>query len=183
MAAGRTLVVPNRTALLAALTLRMKPMLSPFAIKLTKVSRERGMRLCDGCSNTGEPWHDFHVIWWKSDAPNEQSQRVCEFVRRAGFETVQLTHAFEGQRFEIIDCRQAGSRSPVKGTVDPRHVTSTSACPPAASRAHLRSAGHDPHIGGSPCDCSKSSAIRTYLNCGACGLRATPNVTRVARIK
>ena len=34
-------------------------------------------------------------------------RNICEIIRKAGVDTVQLTHAFQSQRFEIIDCRQA----------------------------------------------------------------------------
>ena len=186
---GRSLVVPNRSALLVELAARLAPTPLPFAMKRVKMTPERGMRLCEGCSDVGEAWHDFHVVWWSAAlaprppaapaAMDEQQARLCEMVRRVGFDTVQLTHAFDAQRFEIIDCRQM--RPKKDGAADlasPSSASaSTAAYPPAASRMHLWNAsvllgGRGP-ADGSTCKC----VHRPFLNCGGCARAA--NVTRL----
>lgn len=154
---GRSLAVQNRSELLGRLVAHFRSDALPLAIKHVRVTPERGLRLCDGCdASTKETWRDFDVLWWASPAePNFEGPRVCELVRRAGFDTVQLTRAFDGQRHEMIDCRRATGTPPV---IDP--TATAAACPPIGSRIHLRSGGGD-----APCRCDPT---RSFLNCGDC---------------
>ena len=149
LSVGRTLSVPNRSVLLA--TLRERG--AAFTEKTVHVSRERGLRLCDGCSDrTGELYRDFGVLWWSDESSpsgtTQRTQRICEIIRKAGVDTVQLTHAFQSQRFEIIDCRQAHLPS------DAEKGDFNGACP--AGSNHLT------NYAGAPCNCS--SSLR-FLNC------------------
>ena len=151
---GRSLVVRNRTELLGRLAARIAPRPLPLATKRVRVPSERGLKLCDGCSvNAEETWRDFDVLWWSSaQPPTGQGPRVCELVRHAGYDTVQLTRAFDGQRHEIIDCRRA------RTTAAPEPA---SGCPPSSSRIFLRRGSR----ADEPCECDEA---RPFLNCGRC---------------
>lgn len=185
---GRSLVVTNRSALLEELSRRAGGAALPLFLKRVEVPRELGLRLCDGC--TPEPWLGFDVVWarkTRSDGRRGTAEGMvlCDPVRAAGFDTVQLVAAFGGQRFEIIDCR-VGIR--LVHRTDPQQSKSllhrehaiaappaaswTSACTPPATSAQLLRPG----AGGSwqACNCSRSIA---FLNCGLC---ATP--TAVQRV-
>ena len=165
LAAGRTLTVSNRSALVAELAVRLAPEPLPLEVKVVKVPHDRGMRLCDGCTDVGEDWRDFHVLWWTSGEKQKPMCRVCDLARRAGIDTIQLTRAFGGLRSEIIDCRQNARAGMVTGT------PFNSGCPPAASRAHIRSAAmllqDGPKHEGCLCTADFSSRT-TFLNCGSC---------------
>ena len=168
LSVGRTLAVANRSALLGELTARLntekKPSSSPLplAMKHVRVTHERGLRLCDGCSaSTGETYRDFAVIWWRPPPPQHQPQqqqqqrqseelRVCDLVRRAGFDTIQLTRAFGGQRFEVIDCRERGGPA-IAGA----RAEANGACAPRGSPLTLAS--------GAACACNPTLS---FLNCG-----------------
>ena len=165
LSVGRSLIVPNRSALVARLAERLSPGSLPFVTKRVRVPHERGIRRCDGCNpSTNEAWYDFDVLWWASQASN--GPRLCDVVRRVGFDTVQLTAAFDATRFEIIDCRH---------TITSKQTNATNAaCPPAGSSAHLRGGRR----GASVCGCSD---VRSFLNCGSCALPA-PRVLRTAQL-
>ncbi len=160
---GHSLVVSNRSVLLSQLTRRLSLTRLPFTVKHMHVSRDRAMRLCDGCSPTDEQWVEYDVIWPTNSDGNRSAERLCPLVRRAGFDTVQLRAAFGAQRFEIIDCRPP-STQPWETVM--ASMSGTTACPP---RRHYG-------IAGQPCSCVNS---RSFLNCGECARPAT--VTRVAQ--
>jgi hypothetical protein len=193
---GRTLAIPNRSELLSALAQRVPDSSPPFTMKRVEVTPEVGLRHCDGC--TAETWLDFSVIWprqargrARKTAPTTGGAGLvlCDSVRAAGFETVQLFAAFEGQRFEIMDCRgtrEQGSPGPPQGASDlldappsrrrPSPTTSsqwTQACPPAAHASLFRAGPRGQwHL----CNCSLA---RPFLNCGECA--APTAVTRLAQ--
>lgn len=187
---GRTLAIPNRSALLGQLARLLPAHPSPFSMKRVEVAREHGLRLCDGCSM--DSWLAFDVVWAaqpsvETGLPSAAQPLLCDSVRLAGYETVQLYAAFGGQRFEIIDCRlQAGA------TITGRRVADTveaalarthgerppsawvSACAPPETSAHVSAGGAAP--GARPCACLASLP---FLNCGQCARAAA--VWRVAQ--
>lgn len=161
---GRTLSVANRSALLRELAVRIRAP-QPFALKRVEVTREAGLRRCEGC--TAERWQGFEVVWTRLQHPDEVLEHqqapaaVCDLVRTAKFDTIQLYAAFGGQRFEIVDCRatRGGAGQPVK---PPRPWTS--ACAPLHSSESLWVP--DSKMGmWKPCSCSASLP---FLNCGTC---------------
>ena len=174
LSVGRSLVVSNRSALLARLAALLAPQPLPLAIKRVHVPPERGLRLCDGCdASVGEAWRDFDVIWTAPAAAAAAGMRVCDVVRRVGYDSVQLTRAFNAQRHEIIDCRRPASA--VAGST----AAANAACPPAGSRPHLRRGGEG-RAGEAASACSCESEAQSFLTCGACALPA-PRVLRVAQ--
>lgn len=159
---GRSLVARNRSTLLSELAMRILPARLPLTIRRMHVEPERGQHLCEGCAPSTETWLDYDVIW-PAQEDSRSSPRLCDFVRRAGFDTVQLTAAFGAQRFEIVDCRAAP-------TPTTEGASATTACPPGDPG--VLSAG--PHA----CVCTDS---RPFLNCGGCARPAT--VTRIAQTR
>ena len=197
---GKSLVVPNRSSLLAELAARMAPVPMPASVCTVHVSRERGLKLCEGCAaSPAETWRDFQVVWPASPAAaarrggNGSSSsagrsshcartgparfHLCDLVRQVGFDTVQLTAAF-GQRFEIIDCRASGERLMQQRRDEGADLASSAvaACPAGASAAHLSS--HAPNGALAPCVCGASSPPRAFLHCGTCARPAAPLTRR-----
>ncbi len=171
---GRTIVVPNRSALLGVLAADPSVHQLPFVIKRNRVPLERGLHLCEGCS--AERWLDFEVIWSRPSPPTSTATgptRLCDPVRRAGFDTVQIVAAFGGQRYEIVDCRDSG------GAVGVQREAS-GPCPSPGSLAHLVRAVRPSRshavaaagVGERSCKCEDE---RSFLNCGGC---AVPAVVR-----
>ena len=173
LSVGRSLAVANRSVLLQTLSGRGASRVPlPLAMKRVEVSRDLGFRLCEGC--TPEPWLGFDVVWQSN--PRGKGRRsgtsdgtvLCDPVRAAGFDTVQLFAAFDNQRFEIIDCRVGGNvvdlghKAGLSATAPPAPPW-TSACAPPETSAHLVRPGL--RGGWMPCNCSSSLA---FLNCGLC---------------
>ena len=180
---GRSLVVPNRSSLLTELTSR-----DPTAVLLSastvRVSQARGYNLCEGCGDQ-ETWVDFEVIRLSSTQRSSSSRvfpadsparaktasstpplLLCDVIRRAGFDTVQLTAAFGGQRFEIIDCRHQDDVG------NNERFLPTSACP---SPSHSQLSNALQHAIARP-DCGCDTNL-PFLNCGTCVSSAA--VTRI----
>ena len=148
-----------------------------LSLKRVEVPAELGLRLCEGC--TLEQWMGFDVVWTQGRRGKKrdvaaQGEVLCDPVRSAGFDTIQLFAAFGGQRFEIIDCRlglynsrpAVASRPALQRLPPPPPPPWTSACAPPETSTYLRR----PASNGRwrPCNCS---AETTFLNCGTC---ATP---------
>ena len=181
---GRSLVVQNRTALLGELVGRLSPAPVPAMVCRVHISKERGAKLCEGCYESEELWQDFDVLWpaqhgdearAHSRCPRGVTRQtsLCELVRNAGFDTVQLTAAFS-QRYEIVDCRaydrtkialsdmlQPGATA---GVANKTKAAAVRACP--VSTAHLYARGGQ----GELVRCQCAAAGRSFLNCGSCAL-------------
>ena len=144
------------------------------------VSPERGLRLCEGCA-PGEAWRGYEVLWPLTDADLTRSNAtkvefVCDVIREAGIETVQLTAAFGAQRFEIIDCRAPPSATG-NSSSHTAACPSSKSPPPYLSTASSRvrdSRGSWLAKRACPCD-----DARPFLNCGSCAQPAM--VTRRAQ--
>ena len=168
---GRSLAVDNRSALLAHLAAMRTPRSPTLGLRRVKMSRERGLRLCDGCSTSDdEVWHDFEVLWWRAQSTN--GPRVCDAIRLAGYDTVQFTRAFGGLRHEIIDCRRAAvaaasATAAAATSLDKPEAAATAACPPEGSRSNLLhlTANAVGACVAANCECSDA---QTFLNCGTC---------------
>ena len=193
---GRSLVVRNRTELLVALAQLLPDVPLPVTRRM-HVSPERGLRICDGCSEV-EPWNNWTVLWPSRNAPAVNDSRVgltyegahkigsdisrgsvigssagrdsagddakasnslCGLIRRAGYDTLLLTDAFDSERFEIVDCRGNSQQA-----ANPTEDAAARACP-------SRSSGSAPHLlmrrGQSHDQCECTDQERAFLNCGA----------------
>ena len=151
---GRLLRVPNRSALIARLAARLPGGSVPLRLQTVDVPHSTARKLCGDCAP--EAWASFGML--HGPAP------LCDSIRRAGFDSLQFTSAFGGQRTELVDCRD-NSHGPSKKARRPL----ASVCPPAPNR--LRSASLGASQSSPTCKCSPE---RVYLNCAPCSGRAPP---------
>lgn len=169
---GRSLAVANRTALIDLLARHSGKLQFPFALKRVEVPPELGLRLCEGC--TLEQWVGFDVVWVKrphreGHSSWPQSVALCDLIRAAGYDTVQLFAAFGCQRYEIIDCRRGNRVEHIhkhhvpnnRVNIESAAASWTAACPPLETLHHLVRPG--PNDGWATCACSTNL---TFLNCG-----------------
>ena len=150
---GRALRVRNRSVLLARLAALLPGGSVPLRLQTVDVPHSTASRLCGGCEP--EAWESFSLLHGPAS--------LCDSIRRAGFESLQVTSAFGGQRTELVDCRYPrGASKEVRQPL-------VGACPPEPNR--LRPASFGTFQSGPRCKCTSE---RVYLNCAPCSGHAPP---------